>query len=99
MSDLVERLRQHDDEVGSLNGIFAEAADRIEELEQQWTTNPPTEPGWYWYKGKVGTYLYQVENHPRGIGPTVRSPSSGQYFSLTTLNGKWSGPLQPPEES
>jgi hypothetical protein len=30
MSDLIERLRQHDDDIGSLNGIFNEAADRIE---------------------------------------------------------------------
>jgi hypothetical protein len=57
----------------------------------KWTTTPPVENGWYWWRsGKQGivsiTYVYDRAfmngNHP---------------FQVATYGGEWAGPLVPPE--
>lgn len=58
-----------------------------------WTTERPTEPGWYWwrghpdYNGKIG-YLTdsKVIIFPVGSG------------HIDEMGGEWAGPIQKPED-
>lgn len=56
----------------------------------EWTTEPPTEPGWYWHKQlafmEVENIIYLNENH---------------VSSNWHLNGQghlWAGPIPEPKE-
>ncbi len=60
----------------------------------KWTTEKPTTPGWYWYKGagySTTLYVYTangglfVEDHDY-TGPVQGYP------------GEWAGPIPEPEE-
>lgn len=69
----------------------------------KWTSEPPKEPGWYWYKDPSETpsvaYVYDkshgslmIENCP---GP---ERSMVLTFHPDRTRGLWSGPIPEPEE-
>jgi hypothetical protein len=79
---------------------------RIEELEQQWTTGCPKTEGQYWFDaGSRGAtpVVVPVFFYPESI----RTDTSGYRFGdppgvaveMVGRNARWSGPIQPPEES
>jgi hypothetical protein len=63
-----------------------------------WTTNKPTEPGWYWWRTKFvkGGDWYE------GLLNVIEYPLGSLYVkgygNLETMNGQWAGPILPPEE-
>ena len=64
----------------------------------QWSTDKPTEPGWYWWRSKYGIVrIVQVHSWP--------NPKAGLSFWLPDVNhnvdtteGEWAGPLEQPNE-
>ena len=70
-----------------------------------WTTDKPTEPGWYWYKFAEGPPSVVYALHPSGMsivevlydqtGLFCRHPDNDK--SLIELDGHWAGPLEPPK--
>jgi hypothetical protein len=68
-----------------------------------WSTTPPTEPGWYWWRGilpdRAGTFMVQVE------GPSNHLDMAfNQFLTRTRIygidagrNSEWCGPLTPSE--
>jgi hypothetical protein len=60
-----------------------------------WTTEPPTEPGWYWVKHKRHTDVFMVSvAHDDDKVLTVYS--DGYPVPADNLT-HWLGPLPPPE--
>lgn len=65
----------------------------------RWTQEPPTEPGWYWYKDmdwdRQIVYVFYDSVH-RGI--FVQIMEEYPYSrNLNELKGEWAGPIQEPE--
>jgi hypothetical protein len=69
-----------------------------------WTTDPPTEPGYYWLerprRGEFVAVLVRVLPHPTdGIlfaEPVDRALSDGPHPVSVFVVGRWAGPLVPP---
>lgn len=64
-----------------------------------WTTCPPTEPGWWWYRSHGATYVVHVY---RGDGGHLWAafPGSDRDEPVRrdpTPAEEWAGPLTPPE--
>lgn len=59
----------------------------------RWTTEPPREPGWYWYKTDRGRSDICWYN-----GRHVFSDRSERGWILTNNILNWSGPIPEPEE-
>ena len=82
----------------------------INALEQKWTTEPPTEPGEYWYLYDDGrcrkTSIVNLDwsgwgSMPPEISLKVYSSTEKEWDGLYLTEmpiGKWSGPIRPPEE-
>lgn len=77
----------------------------MKELQEQigaWSTESPTEPGWYWIKGADTALALQVVAVDKWADGRIRVmwPGTG-HVSLVTdvLECLWSGPLVQPEDS
>ena len=61
-----------------------------------WTTEKPTKPGWYWWRGpmwgKEITRVLEVDSDDAGAFYVRR-----EYY-VNDLTGHWAGPLEPPHE-
>ena len=60
-----------------------------------WTTNNPTEAGWYWYRGQAheaDPFIVQVDDVGQFQWP------DGGYQEVKLAKGEWAGPIQLPEE-
>ncbi len=61
-----------------------------------WTTQKPTQPGWYWWR------IYDDE--PWQVvqvcvkGDRIFHKRIGSQFEIDTSKGAWSGPIKEPEE-
>lgn len=59
-----------------------------------WTTSPPTEPGWYWYRDpsqlELGPEVLLVSH---ADGPDT--PLDIEGIPLTEFTGEWQGPITP----
>lgn len=70
-----------------------------------WTTETPTEPGWYWWrpeKNIVPHMVYVVwESTMRSVQKDrmfVLYPHSDVEFAVDERPGQWAGPIPEPEE-
>ncbi len=66
-------------------------------------TEPPTEPGWYWFDGTLDDRLQAglvKVNAPDSAFPTLSvSPQWTEgWMEMNLLSGQWWGPLLPPWE-
>jgi len=61
--------------------------------EIQWSTEPPTEPGTYWFKRESFFRAIMVEVRVTNGQLTVWWPT--QDVPVTTLKGVWRGPIPP----
>lgn len=68
----------------------------------QWTTTPPTRPGWYWIWHEGFQYIYEVCTLDRNIGH--RELKAGDLiidgdegaFAINDLGWYWAGPIDVP---
>ena len=62
----------------------------------KWTSEPPTAPGWYWWRKRAGKVpsVVEIEESEAFPGKLVRRDRDEFLPSY----GKWAGPLQEPEE-
>lgn len=68
-------------------------------MSQQWTSTPPTEPGWYWattYEGDTRAVELMVFQGALGIYH-VDNNDECEWSALPTEWLWWPIPLQPPE--
>lgn len=74
----------------------------------RWTSTPPTEPGWYWYKSThsgergfgwlhVGEIIMACVFRKENGVLRAQFPLNGLTGNIDTLHGQWYGPLTPPE--
>lgn len=81
------------DDVGVLARVLLERVDRL-----AWTTDEPTQSGWYWFRGNPGNAASEYS------GP-VQLDDCGQvqlvgiegWWNRHHFNGEWAGPLEVPE--
>ena len=63
----------------------------------RWTSEKPTEPGWYWYRdiddASYGTEMCHVENVN---GELCGAFNDRDMPPVDNLNGQWCGPLPRP---
>ncbi len=72
-----------------------------------WSSEPPTEPGWYWSRDKEGLCVIECENFVRMNGDEelgVFTPHDDDPLQLTpesvaSFSGPWSGPIPEPAEA
>jgi hypothetical protein len=60
-----------------------------------WTTDKPTKPGWYWYRGECDGHTVKVIHFidDDGNGPYL---ATSEDLALNDLDGEWAGPVEPP---
>ena len=66
----------------------------------RWTTERPTEPGWYWVRWTVNTRSWRrpVIAKVDVVGKHPSYEIDGMHESKFYPTQEWSGPLPPPEE-
>ena len=64
----------------------------------QWTTEPPTEAGWYWVRRDGDIDVVEVDSAYCGEGGALYAWFTGNEceFRVESLSGEWYGPLLPP---
>ena len=60
-----------------------------------WTTDPPTQPGTYWFKREPTSRAMMMDVGETDGGLTVTVPWSNPDQPVATLNGQWRGPMPP----
>lgn len=67
----------------------------------QWSCEPPTEPGWYWWRDSASSSTLFVVRIARGISGLVLMAliGSSQTVIASEQKGQWAGPLVPPGEA
>lgn len=64
----------------------------------EWTKEPPTEPGWYWFRHMKGSMHEVVMVSQFHSGLRVFGPAH-DWISIDMLHGEWwPVPIEPPEE-
>ena len=61
----------------------------------RWTTQKPTQAGWYWYRGRSHEeepLIVQVDHAGQFQWP------DGGFQEVTLTKGEWAGPIEPPED-
>jgi hypothetical protein len=61
--------------------------------EIQWSTEPPTKPGTYWFKREPTSRAIMVDVRVREGQLTVWWPNKNQ--PVAKLKGRWRGPIPP----
>jgi hypothetical protein len=73
-----------------------EIANGLDGARSHWTTQPPTEPGWYWFKGGSGEVDVVEVWLPKG-GTTLLASDSNATYEPASMEGTWySEPLSVP---
>lgn len=70
-------------------------------MTMTWISDKPTKPGWYWFNGDTfyPPQIVSVQYTGTRKYDFLRVYfMSGQQSDPLELNGKWSGPLTPPED-
>jgi hypothetical protein len=62
-------------------------------IELNWTTEPPTKPGVYWFQPETMPRALMVDVHVRDGQLTVWWPNETQQ--VAKLKGRWRGPIPP----
>jgi hypothetical protein len=67
-------------------------------MQLAWTTERPTKPGWYWYRGQFNGNTVKVIHFidDDGDGPYIVTSDD---LALNDLDGEWAGPVEPPLSS
>ena len=64
----------------------------------QWTTEPPTEPGWYWrQQGHCIPTIVKVTDRNFGRGEKCLAVDGETREYFLTCNAQWAGPIPEPE--
>lgn len=78
--------------------VWKALKDYVEPRERagRWTTQPPTQPGWYWYKGGSGEVDIVEVWMPKG-GKTLLASDNNATYEPANMDGTWySEPLTAP---
>ena len=61
----------------------------------KWTSEKPTKPGWYWYRGEtdLNELIIWVSSDLRVVYPASLNFKS---FAVDEVPGQWAGPIEPP---
>ena len=62
-----------------------------------WTTDKPTEPGWYWWGGPIEEVVYVAIPEDDRDGGYVWIAGNSVPLQLMDTHDKWFGPITPPE--
>ena len=65
--------------------------------DMNWTTEKPTQPGWYWLRNLIGLEIVKVWDTRRGL--RVGFLNGNRCFLKMDIAGEWAGPLEPPPSS
>lgn len=65
------------------------------ERKPQWSDQPPTAPGWYWYRTQSTDEPHIIEGSQDG---ERMEWYLGDALMYAELRGQWAGPITPPEE-
>ena len=67
----------------------------------KWTSEPPTEPGYYWYEDSSGIGIVKIERY-RIPGDILRLwawfAGNEVEVLMDELHGRWAGPIPEPEK-
>ena len=71
------------------------------EHRTRWTEMTPSQPGWYWFKGKINDLLDEWTEVEQQIvcvneGETVSMVGWDYPFEMDKLRGQWWGPIETP---
>ena len=74
--------------------------DRV--ISTDWTSTPPSVPGWYWHKYELGEpRIYEIDYaHDKIFGLQIYQGDEITHSLdafISEFNGQWAGPIQPPE--
>lgn len=61
----------------------------------RWSTDQPTQPGWYWFRGKAheaDAFIVLVDEAGQFQWP------DGGFQEVSLARGEWAGPIQEPKE-
>lgn len=61
----------------------------------RWSTDKPTQPGWYWFRGKAhesDAFIVLVDEAGQFQWP------DGGFQEVSLARGEWAGPIQEPKE-
>lgn len=68
----------------------------------KWTRERPSSEGFYWFKGTIGEHDIKVpvivQLHDNGVTLYAKIFEKNFWPNVTSANGKWAGPLEPPQE-
>lgn len=66
----------------------------------RWTKNPPSEPGWYWYRGSMGDVdIVRLAPGSARIDRLVAWwPEGHEAYADLFVSAEWAGPIPMPEE-
>lgn len=64
--------------------------------ELTWTTDPPTQPGLYWYREARDDQPDVVLVADYGLGLRYTPHDDDSWYPLSPI-GQWAGPLEPPK--
>ncbi len=67
--------------------------------EMKWTTEKPTDPGWYWYHPEFTETPLIVLVSIRGKSVTFERAGFSMLYKISKEGtGKWAGPIPVPED-
>ena len=92
------------DEILALRALEIKFDEQIESLQSElsrykltWTSEVPTEAGWYWVKSHHG-YFYAVSLEQSDEGVFLIDPNTGEaMFEVRRTGGTFAGPIPQPE--
>jgi hypothetical protein len=61
----------------------------------RWTTEKPSQAGWYWFRGQLGegeAFIVYVDEVGQFQWP------DGGFQEVSLAKGQWAGPIEAPEE-
>ena len=73
--------------------VDAEMEYKVGAYEEESTDEPPTEPGWYWYKGTKHFSDWNIIEFQNINNELLSIPS---HLPIKYFEGQWSGPIEEP---
>ena len=64
----------------------------------KWTTDKPTTPGWYWWRGRAVMRIFHVI-YQHGLKNKADGLYVKSYGRTLLMGGHWAGPIPLPEEA
>lgn len=106
----LDRIERDYDDVGVVDDLITEvyrlrkqaaaqsailSAIKSQWAEAGWTKEPPTVPGWYWYRPQPGNPAWLVELWQNAKG-LMYAEADREFTPVCSMHGEWAGPLEPP---